>query len=102
MPKYVVSSTLSDPEWENTTVLRGIEEVRTLEGEIGLTGSITLVHQLIEAGVVDGYRLFVYPVVLGRGKRLFEDATGVPDLKLTGCRAFISGSLMSYRCAHAD
>ena len=89
--KYVVSSTLDDPEWENTTVLRGIDEVRALEGAIGLTGSIALAHQLIEAGLVDGYRLFVYPVVLGRGTRLFEGATGLPELRLVDCRAFRSG-----------
>ncbi len=77
--KYVVSSTLTDPEWENSTVLAGdpVKEVRALKQQPGqdivVTGSITLCHTLIEAGLVDEYRLFVYPVVQGRGRRLFPD-----------------------------
>src|SRR3712207_1896859 len=69
--KYVASTTLGDPGWANTTVLRGplVDEVRALGdapgGELGVTGSITVAHQLIEAGLVDEYRLFVYPVVMG-------------------------------------
>ncbi len=67
--KYVVSSTMSDPEWGNSTVLTGdwIAQVRVLKGQEGrdivVTGSITLTHALIESGLVDEYRLFVYPVV---------------------------------------
>src|SRR5882724_4390192 len=70
--KYVVSSTLSDPGWENTTVLRGdiVEEVQALKAaggrDIVATGSVQLVHALIAAGLVDEYRLFVFPVVVGR------------------------------------
>jgi dihydrofolate reductase len=76
--KYVVSSTMKDPGWERSTVLSGDLEdnVRDLKGRSGkdivVTGSITLVHELIPLGLVDEYRLFVYPVVLGRGARLFE------------------------------
>ncbi len=72
VPKYVMSSSLQDPEWENTTVLRGPleDEVRALKAEpgqnLGITGSISVVHDLIGAGLVDEYRLFVYPVVLGQ------------------------------------
>lgn len=102
--KYVISGTLEDPKWENSTVLRGnmTEEVRALKdresGEIGVTGSITLVHDLIAAGFVDEYRLFVYPVVLGHGRRLFEDAPGVPKLNLVEAKPFRSGVvLMSYQ-----
>ena len=79
--KYVVSRTLEDPEWEPTTILRGPleDESRALKsapgGDIVTTGSISLVRDLIAAGLVDEYRLFVYPVVLGRGERLFADAT---------------------------
>ena len=102
--KYVVSSTLQEPAWENTTVLRGRleEEVERLKrepgGEIGVTGSISVVHSLIAAGVVDEYRLFFYPVVLGLGARLFQDARRVGKLELVDCQAFRSGiTLMSYR-----
>ena len=70
--KYVVSSTLTDPQWQNSTVLSGdpVESVRALKEapgrDIVVTGSITLCHTLIEAGLVDEYRLFVYPAVQGR------------------------------------
>jgi dihydrofolate reductase len=104
--KYVVSSTLRDPEWENTTVLRGPleDEVRALKvrpgKEIGITGSVSIVRELIAAGLVDEYRLFVYPVVLGRGERLFANATEVPELRLLEARPFRSGVvLLSYRPA---
>ena len=75
--KYVVSATLAEPGWEPTTVLRGPlrEEITALKSapgrDIVVTGSITLVHALIAAGLVDEYRLFVYPVVAGQGARLF-------------------------------
>jgi len=102
--KYVVSTTIKDPGWEGTTVLRGplSADIGALKaapgGGIVVTGSITLVHHLIAAGVVDEYRLFVYPVVVGRGARLFADATGVPSLRLLETRAFRSGVvLLRYR-----
>ncbi|KRE22881.1 dihydrofolate reductase family protein [Agromyces sp. Soil535] len=76
MPKYVVSTTLSDPEWNNTSVLRSIDEVARLkEGEGGnvlVHGSAMLAQGLGEAGLVDRYHLLVFPVVLGDGKRLFS------------------------------
>jgi dihydrofolate reductase len=104
--KYVVSTTLQDPGWEPTTVLRGPlpDDVRALKsapgGDIVVTGSMTLVAGLIAAGVVDEYRLFVYPVVLGRGRRLFADATAVPRLRLAETRPFRSGIvLLRYRVA---
>jgi dihydrofolate reductase len=99
--KYVVSSTMKDPEWERSTVLSGDleDDVRELKGESGrdivVTGSITLVHELIRLGLVDEYRLFVYPVVLGRGARLFEDATSVAKLKLVDSRTFRSGVVLT-------
>jgi dihydrofolate reductase len=74
------------------------DEVRRLKTEPGkdivATGSIQLVHALIGLGVVDEYRLFVYPVVLGRGARLFEDATDVPELRLAASQAFRSGVVL--------
>lgn len=106
--KYVVSSTMKDPEWERSTVLSGDLEdnVRELKGKSGkdivVTGSITLVHELIPMGVVDEYRLFVYPVVLARGARLFEDATSVQKLKLVDSRAFRSGVVLTSYSTRAD
>ena len=106
--KYVVSGSLQDPEWENTTVLRGalIDEIQALKGQNGrdivTTGSMSVVAALIDAGLVDEYRLFTYPVVLGRGRRLFEDAKDVPALELVETRPFRSGIvLLRYRVANA-
>ena len=77
MPKYVVSSTLQDPEWHNTTVLRSLDEVAQLRetegGEIHVHGSATLARGLAAAGLVDRYHLLVFPLVLGSGKRLFGE-----------------------------
>jgi dihydrofolate reductase len=84
--KYVVSSTMSDPEWQNSTVLTGdpVKRVTALKSKPGkdivLTGSISLAHALIAGGVVDEFRLFVYPTVQGRGRRLFPDGTAIPKL----------------------
>lgn len=101
--KYVVSSTMTDPGWQNSTVLSGdpIEKVRDIKqrpgNDIVLTGSITLTHALIAAGLVDEYRLFVYPVVQGRGRRLFPDGYQIPRLRLVNTRSFASGiSLLIY------
>jgi dihydrofolate reductase len=96
--KYVVSATLEDPGWANSTVLRGdlVEEVRALKAQPGrdivATGSIRLVHALIAAGLVDEYRLFVHPVVVGRGARLFESAE--VTLRRLEARAFASGVVL--------
>ena len=98
--KYVVSGTLTDPGWEGSTVLRGPleQEVTRLKEQPGkavvATGSVTLVQALARSGLVDEYRLFVYPVVLGRGRRLFDRATAVPPLRLVEARAFGSGVLL--------
>jgi dihydrofolate reductase len=94
--KYVVSSTMTEPGWENSTVLSGdpVEAVRALKTQPGkdivVTGSITLCHTLIKAGLVDEYRLFGYPVVQGRGRRLFPDGFAV-ELRRLEVRAFSSG-----------
>lgn len=95
--KYVVSSTMTDPGWQNSTVLSGdpVQEVRALKERPGqdivVTGSITLCHTLIQAGLVDEYRLFVYPVVQGRGRRLFPDGFELSRLRLLEAKAFRSG-----------
>jgi dihydrofolate reductase len=103
--KYVVSRTLTDPGWQQTQVLSGdpVEEVRALketaDGQIGVTGSITLCHTLIGAGLVDEFRLFVIPRVLGHGRRLFPDGVDV-RLERVAVRPFRSGTtLVSYRAA---
>ena len=98
--KYVVSQTLRDPDWENTTVLSGplLDDVDALKarpgGDIVVTGSMTLVAALMAAGRVDEYRLFVYPLVLGRGQRVFEDAKTVPRLRLVEAQPFDSGVVL--------
>jgi dihydrofolate reductase len=95
--KYVVSTTMTDPQWQNSTVLPGnpVDEVRALKEQPGqdivVTGSITLCHALIEAGLADEYRLFVYPVVQGGGRRLFPDGFACPKLRLLDTKAFRSG-----------
>ena len=86
-PKYVVSTTLKQPEWHNTTVISDnvVERISTLrdesEGVILVAGSGTLVRHLLEANMVDELRLMVFPTILGRGKRLFPE--GIDRLKLT-------------------
>ncbi len=78
MPKYVVSSTLSDPEWNNTRVVT-LDEIPELEGELLVNGSGQLVQALFERGLVDELRLMVFPTVLGTGRRLFgETASELP------------------------
>ena len=101
--KYVVSSTMTDPGWQNSTILPGdpATEVRALKERSGkdivVTGSIMLCHTLIKAGLVDEYRLFVYPVVQGQGRRLFPDGFEIAHLKPAAAKSFRSGViLLSY------
>jgi dihydrofolate reductase len=100
--KYVVSSTMSDPAWQNSTILSGepAAEARALKQRPGrdivVTGSIMLCHVLIGAGLVDEYRLFVYPVVQGCGRRLFPDGLEDLKLRLVEAKAFRSG--ITYSC----
>ncbi|WP_216207243.1 dihydrofolate reductase family protein [Amycolatopsis aidingensis] len=95
--KYVVSSTLTEPGWQHSTILSGdpVEEVRALKAQPGkdivVTGSITLCHTLIGAGLVDEYRLFTYPVVQGRGRKLFPDGFELLGLELLDARSFRGG-----------
>jgi dihydrofolate reductase len=89
MPKYVVSSTLEDPEWNNTTVLKGdpVEEVSKLkeqiDGIIQVPGSNRLVQALVESDLVDELHLMVFPVVLGTGRRVFGEFSEKTDWRLT-------------------
>lgn len=90
--KYVVSSTLTEPDWDGTVVLDGdlVASVRAIKAEPGqdivVTGSIQLCHALIEADLVDEYRLFVYPVVQGEGRRLWPDGVAPHELRLAETR----------------
>jgi dihydrofolate reductase len=92
MPKVVVSTTLTEPTWNNTTIISGnvAGEVARLkaqyDGDILVQGSATLVQTLAEHGLVDEYRLMVHPVVLGTGKRLFSGSAAGTDLRLVDSR----------------
>ena len=92
MPKVVVSTTLTEPTWNNTTIISGdvADAVARLkdqyDGDILVAGSATLVDTLREHDLVDEYRLMVHPVVLGRGKRLFKDGAAATDLELVESR----------------
>ena len=106
MPKYVVSSTLENPKWNNTTVLRGdvVEEVAGLkkrfDRDIVVHGSPQLAQTLIEHDLVDELRLMVYPVIVGAGKRLFAETSGKKNLHLVETRTFNDGiTVLVYRPA---
>jgi dihydrofolate reductase len=92
MPKYVVSATLEDPEWQNTTVLTGdaVDEAKKLkesiDGIVQVPGSLRLVRALIEADIVDELHLMVFPVVLGTGWRLFGETSEKSDWRLLEAR----------------
>src|SRR4249920_724178 len=95
-PKYVVSTTLKDPTWQNTTIISGdvVDRISALKDEIDgvilVAGSGTLVGTLLAADLVDELRLMVFPTILGRGKRLFPD--GIDRLKLTLAESKIVGA----------
>jgi dihydrofolate reductase len=97
MPKYVVSSTLDDPGWNNSTVLKGdvAEEVAKLkqehDGDIVVHGSARLVQTLIEADLVDEFHLMMFPVVLGSGKRLFGETNDKKPLRLVDSKVVGDG-----------
>jgi len=98
MPKYVVSSTLEDPEWTNSTVIAPdalADEVAKLkdahDGDVVVHGSVQLAQALIDQGLVDEIRLMVFPVVLGSGKRLFGKTADKTPLKLTDSKTVGDG-----------
>jgi dihydrofolate reductase len=92
MPKYVVSSTLTDPEWTNSTVIDGdlagaVAKIKDdHDGDIVVAGSAQLAQSLIDEDLVDELRLMVFPVVLGDGKRLFGETSDKKPLKLTSSK----------------
>ena len=98
--KYVVSSTMTDPQWHGSTILSGdpVEEVRRLKeadgADITLAGSITLAHAVLAAGLVDEIRLLVFPAVQGRGRGLVAEGTAFPRLELLESQAFRSGVVL--------
>jgi dihydrofolate reductase len=95
--KYVASTTLESPEWQNTTLLEGdvseaVSQLKLQDGAaITLNGSTTLLRSLLGAGLVDELRLFLHPVVVGSGRRLFDDGERLDPLKLADCRAYDNG-----------
>jgi dihydrofolate reductase len=97
MPKYVVSSTLVAPEWENSTILNGdvVQEVtrlkRELDGEIVVPASFQLGRTLIEHDLVDELRLVVFPVVLGAGERLFDPTSAKKPMRLVDAKIIGDG-----------
>jgi dihydrofolate reductase len=103
LPKYVVSSTLEDPEWNNSTVLKGdaADQVsklkQELKGEIVVAGSFQLLRTLMEHDLVDELRLKVFPVVLGAGERLFGETSDAKPLRLVDNQTLGDGiALLTY------
>lgn len=104
-PKFVVSSTLKRADWNNSTIISGNLEDEILklkrggEGDIGLTGSITLAQWLMEHSLIDEYDLLVFPLVLGSGRRLFKEGVGI-KLELVDSKVLSRGVVLSrYRPA---
>jgi dihydrofolate reductase len=97
MPKYVVSSTLTDPEWNNTTVI-SFEDVAKLRdadaGPIAVHGSAQLVHALTEADLVDEYHAMVHPVLIAEGLRMFPYTSDLRKLRLADSRTYDSGVVL--------
>lgn len=108
MPKYVVSSTLEDPEWSNSTVLKGDirDEVRKLkkeqDGDIYVHGSCQLAQSLIEHDLVDELHLMVFPLILGTGKRLFGETSDKKPLRLVDSKSVGDGvAILTYQPTNA-
>ncbi|MGO8863955.1 MAG: dihydrofolate reductase family protein [Acidimicrobiales bacterium] len=109
MPKYVVSSTLEEPKWSNSTVLRGdvVKEVSKLkeeiDGDIVIYASYQLVRTLIEHGLVDEFRLVIFPVMLGVGERLFAESGVATPLRLGRTQTIGEGLLLlTYEVVRAE
>jgi dihydrofolate reductase len=102
LPKYVVSSTLEAPEWNNTTVLKAdvIDEVSKLkqqiDGEIVVAASFQLWHSLLEHDLVDELRLMIFPVVLGAGQRLFGETSDKKAMRLVSIKTVDDLALLTY------
>ena len=108
MPKYVVSSTLDEPDWNNTTVLDGdvadsVSKLRRqVDGDLVVHGSAQLVQALLDNDLVDELRLMVFPVVLGAGKRVFGETRDKKSFRLTDSRSVGEGvAIMIYQPTNA-
>ena len=108
LPKYVVSSTLAEPQWSNSTLVTGdvVKEVAALkqeiEGDILVYASYQLVRTLIEHGLVDEFRLVIFPVVLGAGERLFGEVSDKTPLRLVRSQTIGEGlPLLTYEVVRA-
>jgi dihydrofolate reductase len=106
-PKYVVSATLETAEWNNSTILGPYapEAIRALkarvDGDLYVSGSGTLVRAMLADGLVDELHLFVYPVALGSGERLFTDGSDTAKFTLAQADAYESGVVhLDYRSIH--
>jgi len=103
MPKYVVSSTLERADWNSSTILPGdpVAEVTALKGRLAgnilVAGSTSLVHTLHDAGLVDEYRLMIYPTVLGGGKRLFREGARAAGYEAVDVRPSAAVALVTLR-----
>jgi dihydrofolate reductase len=101
MPKYVVSTTLEEATWNNTTILRNLDEVEKLkgdvEGNILVAGSNTLVHTMLERDLVDELRLMIFPVILGSGKRIFPESPDKIVFELADQRQYGSIVVHAYK-----
>jgi dihydrofolate reductase len=109
MPKYVVSTTLQNPEWTNAHVISAnvVEEIGRLKEEPGqdllLAGSGKLLHTLMEHDLVDEYRLMLHPIVIGDGKKLFENETLMKTLRLVETKPLASGIvILTYHPAERE
>lgn len=106
LQKYVVSRTLGDPGWKNSTIIAGdpLDEVRRLkhsgDGDLVVTGSITLTHALFDAALVDELRLFVYPAVQGHGRGLVAEDVSLLDLRPLESRSFRGGVVLLRYALH--
>ena len=101
MPKHVVSTTLESPAWNNTEAIKGdvaaaVSNLKAQDGgPILVAGSRTLVHTLMQHGLVDEYRLMIFPVVLGSGRKLFPETPHKTVLRLVDTKAFHSGAVVN-------
>ena len=103
-PKYVVSTTLEEAGWNNSTIIKGniAEEVFRLKQQPGkdvlIFGSGDLVNTLIQHGLIDEYRIMVFPIIVGSGKRLFKDGSETSAMRLVDTKTFGSGVVvLTYR-----